>query len=115
MKKLAGSILGFVAATVLAFPSAAQQALDEAPLSGETALEYATRVDACDGAPVQEAEFLANQTRLRVSCPRSGAADTANGMTGGLGGGTIAVVGGLLVAVFALSGGGSSGATPSTN
>ncbi|RBI67861.1 hypothetical protein DQW77_17240 [Roseovarius sp. TE539] len=114
MKCFAKPLAGLIMGAALSLPAVAQQSFDQAPLPGETALEYATRVDACDGAVVQDAEFIANQTRIRVSCPRSAAADTADGMTGGLGGGAVAIVGGLLVAVFALSGG-SSGSTPSTN
>ena len=117
MKSFAKPILGIVMSATLSLPAVAQQGSNAALLPGETAFEYATRVDACDGAAVQDAEFLANRTQIRVACPRRAAAtDGADGMAGGLGGGAIAIAGGLLVAVLAISGGGGgSSSSPSTN
>jgi|SRR6056297_3385386 len=116
MKSLAKPVIGLVMCAAMSLPAVAQQTPDEALLPGESALEYATRIDACNGAVVQDAEFLANQSQIRVSCPqRAASADGANGMAGGLGSGAIAIAGGLLVAVLAVSAGGSSSSTPSTN
>lgn len=114
MKHFAKPILGMVLSATMSLPAVAQQSDNPALLPGETALEYATRIDACGGAIVQGAEFLADRTQIRVSCPQSAATTGgADGMAGGLGAGGIAIIGGLLVAVLAIGGGGSS-SSPST-
>lgn len=115
MKSFAKPILGIVLSATLSLPAVAQSNDNPPVRPGETALEYATRIDACGGGVVQDAEFLANQTQIRVSCPQVAATtEGADGMTGGLGGGVIAIAGGLLIAVLAVGGGGSS-SSPSTN
>ena len=85
-------------------------------IGGETALQMAKRVDACDGSRIVDASFVENDTQsiskynsavqLRVTC--------VDGMAGGLGAGAVAGIAAtvIAIAIVASSGGGSS--TPST-
>lgn len=90
---------------------------------GETAMEFAQRIDACNGAEIINAAFNDARTEVRVQCPRAAGADgsaagqATAGMTGGLGTtGAIAI--GIAAAAglaAAASGGGGSSSTTTTN
>lgn len=112
MKHFAASAFAAIASVSLALPAVAQQQLDIPRQPGETAFEYAQRVDACGGGELLAAYYVNNQTGLRVEC-RQLAAQNTNGMEGGLGSGAL-VGGGALMLLFALGGGGSSGTTTTT-
>lgn len=114
MKKLTIFASAISMSAALASGAAAQ---GTALLPGETALQFAQRVDACGGAGINSAAFNEDRTEVRVRCAQ--VAGGTDGMTGGLGttGGVIvAVLGAAAVAAAASGGGGSStSSTPSTN
>ena len=100
-----------------ALPIAAQQVNPDQLLPGETWLEFAQRMDLCDGSDVLDAELkmVGGGSNLEVLCSQGAVVETTNGMSGGLGA-AAAVGGGALLLVFALGGGGSDGpsTTPTT-
>lgn len=113
MKHFAASAFAVIAAISVALPAVAQQQNDIPRKPGESALEYAQRINACDGGEVVAASFINNQTQLSVEC-RPLAAQNTNGMEGGLGGTGALIGGATTLLVFALGGGGSTGTTTTT-
>lgn len=96
MKKITVSAMAMIIALGSALPGIAQQT--ETRLEGETAMQMATRVGACDRARITDAEFVNGGTALSVTCsPRVAANNTGGGLgTGGLlaaGVGIAAVIG----------------------
>ncbi|NHM20235.1 hypothetical protein [Tritonibacter mobilis] len=121
MRLLGTTLAAFGLACISALPVAAQQLNAEQMLPGETWLEFAKRMDACDGAEVLDAELkmVGGGSNLEVLCSQGAVADATNGMSGGLGA-AAAIGGGALLLVFALGGGGSDGpsstsSTPGTS
>lgn len=117
-----------LSATAVAFslalimPASAQQVVQAQVQAGETALEFAQRVNACGGADILDAAFIDAGSALEVQCsPLAATAETA-GMTGGLGT-AAAIGGGVVVLALALGGGGGGSdggiippsSTPSTS
>jgi len=103
----------------LAGGAAAQRAGTTPLQPGETAMEFAERINACNDAEIVSAAFNEARTEVRVQCPQvAGSGQATAGMTGGLGttGAMaigIAVAAGLAAA--AGSGGGGSSSTTTTN
>jgi len=115
--------MAFVAAACagLAQPAMAQQQVTTPVQPGETALEFAQRIDACSGGEIVSAEFLQGRTLMQATCRQPAGIDTAQagqgaqgaqGMAGGLGAGAAAA--GLGVAMFALAAGDDSTTTTTT-
>ena len=107
MNKLSRIALSLCAVAALSLPALAQTVSNAPVLPGETALEYAERINACNGAEVLSAEFEANEantTRLLVRCAKS--------LSGGLG---AAAAGVPLLLILALAGDSSSSTTTSTS
>ncbi|MGR3316590.1 hypothetical protein [Roseovarius indicus] len=100
------------AGLLVAAPLSAQVNTGVPRQPGETAMQYAQRINACNGAEILSADFSQNQTRLSVRCPQ-GAAVNTDGMSGGLTAGAAAAAAGVLI-VFGLSGGSSTGSTTFT-
>lgn len=115
MKALKTSLLALIIGASFGLPATAQQKVADQPEASETALEFARRVNACDGSEVLSAKYMDGRESLHVRCSQ-GAAAELSGMSGGLGtGGALALGGGALIAIIALaSGGSSSGSTTST-
>lgn len=104
MKKFGTIIFAAIIGASSIFPVAADAA---ERLPGETALEMANRINACNGAGVLGAQFTDGGSLLEVTC-RGGAA-----LSGGLGTAGAVALGVVVVAVIAAaaSGGGSSSTT----
>lgn len=100
------------ASALMASPLSAQVNTGVPRQPGETAMQYAQRINACNGAEILSATFSENQTRLSVRCPQ-GTAFNTDGMTGGLA--AVGAAAGAVLVVFGLSGGSSTGSTTSTN
>jgi len=109
MKNYALSALALAAGLATALPATAQQTAVRQ--GGETAMEMASRINACGGAGFSSASFAEDGRLLRVNC-MGGA-----GLQGGLG--TAAAVGGAaaIIAVVAIASDDddSSSSTTTTN
>ena len=115
MKRIQALISATAIAAVTAVPVLAQQGTTR--IGGETALQMAERIDACNGSRIVDANFVqsdtqpmtkysSGETQLRVTC--------VDGVAGGLGsGGALALGLGVvaLIAVAAASGSDSSSST----
>lgn len=106
------STFAVTAALLMAVPATAQVSTGLPPVAGETALQYAQRINACDGAGVVDATFTQNRTRLSVQCPQATATGN-NGMSGGLG--TAIALGAGIVLIVAGAAGDSSSTVSTTN
>ncbi|MCA1775762.1 MAG: hypothetical protein LC676_09195 [Loktanella sp.] len=129
MKNISPSILALVAAIGLAIPTAGQtqQQTTTQPFPGETAQQFATRIDACNGGRIQSARFDDGRSLLGVRCDVGAGMDTANGITGepsagpvagmsgGLGAGAVAGIAATAIAIAVVAGSGGGSSTPSTN
>ena len=109
------------AGLLIAAPLSAQVNTGVPRQPGETAIQYAQRINACNGAEISWASFNADQTRLSVRCPPGSTADTGSsttsgtsGMSGGLTGIGAAAGAAAVLVVFGLSGGSSTGTTTGT-
>lgn len=112
MKRISNTLLAAVACVAMPLAAVAQQQVTTPPLPGETALDYAQRIDACNGATVLGADFIDGGTLLQVQCPAAGATTDTAGMSGGLG--AAAASAAIVIALFALAGGSSTYSTTST-
>lgn len=122
MKRFATAVAAMSMSLALAGGAAAQQAGATPLQPGETAMEFAQRIDACNGAEIVSAAFNEARTEVRVQCLQSAAADgsaagqATAGMSGGLGTtGTIAIGIAVAVGLAAAAGGGGSSSTTTTN
>ncbi|MBZ0122825.1 MAG: hypothetical protein K8F31_02965 [Roseovarius sp.] len=111
MKRFANTVLAAVTGVAMPLAAAAQQQVSTPPLPGETALQYAQRINACNGASILGADFTEGGTMLQVQCPATGTTGDTSGMSGGLGGAVASVA--VVIALFSLAGG-SGSYTPST-
>jgi hypothetical protein len=105
MKNYALSALALAAGLTTALPAVAQQTAVRQ--GNETAMEMASRINACGGA-FSSANFSNGGQLLEVQC--IGGA----GLEGGLGGAAAAGAVGVGVAVIAIASGGSSSSTTTT-
>jgi len=121
MKSIA-TIVSAVSMSVALVGGAAAQATQ--PLQpGETAMEFAQRIDACKGAEIVGAAFNDARTEVRVQCSQTaaaegttGAAGAVAGMSGGLGTlGTVTIGIAAAAGLAAALGGGGSSSTTTTN
>ena len=108
MKTIISSATAFAFSCALLLPASAQQVIETQVQAGETALQFAQRVNACEGAEILDAAFTAGGTNLTVQCGPQAATTETNGMSGGLGT-AAAIGGGVVVLALALGGGGSDG------
>lgn len=106
MKNYALSALALAAGLATALPAVAQQTAVRQ--GSETAMEMASRINACGGA-FSSANFTSGGRVLQVNCI-GGAA-----LEGGLGGAAAAGAVGVAVAVVAIASDGSSSSTTTTN
>ncbi|WP_354544569.1 hypothetical protein [Roseovarius sp. MBR-78] len=132
MKKFIASTLALVAAFSVAAPTFAQQAYER--LEGESAMQMASRIGACDSAGIRTARFSDAGGLLKVGCVGGlGAGAAAGAGAAGAGGAGTAAAGGLVgglgvagtvalsvaavagVAAAASSGGSSTTSTTGTN
>lgn len=111
--KILTSTFAIAASVLMAVPATAQVNTGVPPVAGETALQYAQRINACGGAGVESATFTQNRTRLSVRCPQQGANTSNNGMSGGLG--TAIALGAGMVLIIAGAAGDSSSTVTTTN
>jgi hypothetical protein len=107
MKRFAVSAFAICAGIATSLPAVAQQGA--APLPGETAMEMAVRVNACDDAGIVGAQFIEGGNTLQVQCGSG-----VSGMEGGLGATGAAAAAGLVLVAVALGGDSSSGTTGTT-
>ena len=110
--KILTSTFAIAASVLLAVPATAQVNTGVPPVAGETALQYAQRINACGGASVESATFTQNRTRLSVRCPQT-TTTSNNGMSGGLG--TAIALGAGMVLIIAGAAGDSSSTVTTTN
>ena len=106
MKAIANTLMAVVMGAAMPLAAAAQQQVSTPPVAGETALQYAQRINACNGASVIGADFTSGGTMLQVQCPAAGNATNTSGLSGGLGGALASTA--VVVALFSLAGGSSS-------
>lgn len=103
--------LGLVCLSAL--PVSAQEVNANDVRPGETWLEFATRMDACDGQEVLSADLISvggSEHKLDVTCSTGIVDGATNGMTGGLAG--AAPIAGVMLLVAGLAA--SGGSTPTT-
>ena len=115
MHKFSTSVLSLCACVALSVPALAQTTSSVPVLAGETALQYAQRIDACNGQEVLSAEFGAGILgSMVVSCrPKAANANLQNrGLTGGLG--AVGIAGLPLIVLVALVGDSSTSTTSTT-
>ncbi len=106
MKAIANTLMAVVMGAAMPLAAVAQQQVSTPPLEGETALQYAQRINACNGASVIGADFTSGGTMLQVQCPAAGTASNTSGLSGGLGGAVASAA--VVVALFSLAGGSST-------
>jgi len=109
MKAIANTLLAAAIGVTMPLAAMAQQQVSTPPLEGETALQYAQRINACNGDSILGADFTSGGTMLQVQCPAAGGASNTAGLSGGLGGAVASVA--VVVALFSLAGGSSSYST----
>ncbi|GAB4287484.1 MAG: hypothetical protein Kow0058_07140 [Roseovarius sp.] len=119
MKKPLAMLMAIATAAALPLAATAQQVASAPPNPGESALDYAKRVDACNGRNVLEASFIDNGTRLQVRCAGAVAAAGAGaggtqGLSGGLGLG-LAAGGVAFLAIAAAAGEDNTTTTTTSN
>ena len=112
MKAIANTLMAVVMGAAMPLAAAAQQHVSTPPFAGETALQSAQRINACNRSSVIGAEFTSGGTMLQVKCAADGNATNTSGLSGGLGGALASTA--FVVALFSLAGGSGSYSTTST-
>jgi hypothetical protein len=108
MKRFTTYATTLAAGLALGAPAFAQQTFER--LDGESAMQMASRIGACDDAGIASARFTDAENILRVSCVGAvGGPD----LSGGLGTGA-AVAGGVVLAAVAVAALDSSSSTSSS-
>jgi hypothetical protein len=130
MRNIAIAVSALSMSIALTGAANAQQGANPPLQPGETAMEFAQRIDACNGAEIVSAALNASRTEVRVQCPQAAgsgasaagqtaagqtAAGAAAGMTGGLGTAGTVAIGATAVAGIAVALSGSSSSTTGTN
>jgi hypothetical protein len=127
MTKFGTLLLASAVAAASALPAVSQQAFER--LAGESAIDMAKRIGACQGGSgVGSANFENNGALLRVTCaggafaPAAGAGGAVApgvgagaGLAGGLGAGAIAAGAVAVAGIAAAASGGGSSSTTTTN
>jgi len=113
MNAIANTLLAAVVGVTMPLAAVAQQQVSTPPIEGETAVQYAQRINACNGANILGADFTQGGTMLQVQCPAAGTAGNTAGLSGGLGGAVASVA--VVVALFSLAGGSSTYSSTATN
>lgn len=118
MKMTSSTAVALIASLALVAPigAQAQKYTSNQPMDGETGMEYAIRINACDGGAIKTARFADDGKRLLVRCESgtTGSFVPTAGMAGGLGAGGI-IAGVAAVGLIAAAASGSGSSAPSSN